>query len=57
MSCGPTRAGSVVTLSANGLLNDSLRAVPYAGDAAHLAVLAQRADGGWAVALVKRRQC
>ncbi len=52
MSCGPAREGDRLTLAGNGALSGSLRCVPFAKDAKHLAVLARRDNGGSAVALV-----
>jgi acyl-CoA dehydrogenase len=51
LSCGPTRNESLA-LSARGTLHGTLRAIPFAGDVGHLAVLAQRESGPLAVALV-----
>jgi acyl-CoA dehydrogenase len=56
MTCGPTREGDRLTLAANGTLGGSLRAVPFAGDAQHLALLARRQAGGSVVVLVDRSQ-
>jgi acyl-CoA dehydrogenase len=52
MTCAPVRDGEKLTLSGNGTLNGSLRSVPFAKGARHLAVLARREAGGAAVALV-----
>jgi acyl-CoA dehydrogenase len=52
MTCAPVRNGEKLTLSGNGTLNGSLRSVPFAKGARHLAVLARREAGGAAVALV-----
>jgi acyl-CoA dehydrogenase len=56
MACGPARDGDRVALAANGTLTGSLRAVPFAKDARHIAVLARRDNGGSAVALVEASQ-
>jgi acyl-CoA dehydrogenase len=53
MACGPAREGEQPTLGRNGLLSGRLRAVAFAADAEHLAVLAHREAGGDAVALVE----
>jgi acyl-CoA dehydrogenase len=53
MTCGPTREGDRLTLAANGSLSGSVRAVPFAKDAHHLALLVYRDGGGLAVALVE----
>jgi acyl-CoA dehydrogenase len=55
LSCAPTRASDRVTLSARGAVSGSLAAVPFAADAEHLALLAERSNGGLAVALVPTR--
>jgi acyl-CoA dehydrogenase len=56
MTCGPTREGDRLTLGGNGALSGSLRSVPFAKDAKHLAVLARRENGGAVVALVDASQ-
>jgi acyl-CoA dehydrogenase len=56
MTCGPAREGDRLMLAANGSLSGSLRSVPFAKDARHLAVLARRDNGGSAVALVDASQ-
>jgi acyl-CoA dehydrogenase len=56
MSCGPAREGHRLTLAGNGALSGSLRSIPFAKDAKHLAVLAARDNGGSAVALVDASQ-
>ncbi len=53
MTCAPVRDGDKVTLGAGGTLSGSLRAVPFARDAGHLALIVERASGGAAVALVE----
>ena len=53
MSCGPTREGDEVTLGRDGTLAGRLRAVPFAKEAKHLAVLARRKNGADVVALVE----
>ncbi len=54
MTCGPVREGDRVMLTKDGTLSGRLRAVPYAKEAQHVAVLAEREGGGVAVALVER---
>jgi len=56
MTCGPVRDGDALTLGANGTLSGTLRSVPFARDARHLALLVQREGGGSAVALVETSQ-
>ena len=56
MTCGPAREGDRLTLGGNGALSGSLRSVPFAKDAKHLAVLARRENGGSGVALVDASQ-
>jgi acyl-CoA dehydrogenase len=56
MTCGPAREGDRLTLAGNGTLSGALRAVPFAKDAEHLAVVARRDNGGVAVALVDASQ-
>ena len=46
MTCGPAREGDRLMLAGNGTLSGSLRAVAFAKDAEHLAVLARRDNGG-----------
>ena len=53
MSCGPARAGDRIVLANGGTLSGRLRAVPFAKEAGHLALLAEREGGGRAVALVE----
>jgi alkylation response protein AidB-like acyl-CoA dehydrogenase len=53
MTCGPVRYGDLVMLGRSGTLTGRLRAVPFARDAHHIAVLAERESGGHAVALVE----
>jgi acyl-CoA dehydrogenase len=53
MSCGPTRDGDKIVLAANGTLSGRMRAVPFAQDAQHLALIARRENGGTAVALIE----
>jgi alkylation response protein AidB-like acyl-CoA dehydrogenase len=47
------RYGDLVMLGRSGTLTGRLRAVPFARDAQHIAVLAERESGGHAVALVE----
>jgi len=54
MTCGPVREGDRVTLAKNGTLTGRLRAVPFAKDVQHIALLADREGGGLAVALVEK---
>jgi len=53
MSCGPTRDGDQVTLAKSGSLTGRLRAIPFANEAKHLALLARREGGGAVIALVE----
>jgi acyl-CoA dehydrogenase len=55
MSCGPTRAHETVALTPAGELKGRLRAVPFAKEAEHIALLAQR-QGRAVVALVDAAQ-
>ncbi|MBX9588172.1 MAG: acyl-CoA/acyl-ACP dehydrogenase [Hyphomonadaceae bacterium] len=52
MAC-TARAGHPVSLTANGSLSGRLRAVPFGRAARHLALLARRESGDWAVVLVE----
>src|SRR5437763_10815481 len=52
MSLAPTRPSDRITLNADGTLSGQARAVPFAKDAKHLAVLAESS-----VALVETRAC
>ena len=52
MSVAPARPGDAITLNADGTLSGRARGVPFAGEAAHLAVLA-----GSSVALVETKDC
>jgi len=54
MTCGPVRDGDRVTLAKNGTLTGRLRAVAFAKDAQHIALVAEREGGGLAVALVEK---
>jgi len=56
MTCGPARQGDRLMLAGNGTLSGPLRAVPFAKDAEHLAVVARRDNGGVAVALLDASQ-
>ena len=53
MSCGPTRDGDQITLAKGGSLIGRLRAIPFANEAKHLALLARRETGGRAIALME----
>jgi acyl-CoA dehydrogenase len=53
LSCGPTRDRDRLEIGAGGVLNGTLRSVPFARETEHLAVLARRPAGGYAIALVK----
>ena len=55
MSCGPTRAQETVALTSAGELKGRLRAVPFAKEAEHIALLAQR-QGRAVVALIDAGQ-
>jgi acyl-CoA dehydrogenase len=54
MTCGPVRHGDLVMLGRNGTLTGRLRAIPFAKDVQHVALVAEREGGGLAVALVER---
>jgi alkylation response protein AidB-like acyl-CoA dehydrogenase len=51
MTIAPVRPGDEMTLDDDGLLNGRARAVPFARDAGHFAVLTEN-GAGWSVALV-----
>jgi acyl-CoA dehydrogenase len=53
MACSPARETDRISLAEGGTLSGRLRAVPFARDARHLALLAERDGGGHAVALVE----
>jgi acyl-CoA dehydrogenase len=55
MSCGPARAQETVALTSAGELRGRLRAVPFAKEAKHIALLAQR-QGRNVVALIDAGQ-
>ncbi|MDA1098271.1 MAG: acyl-CoA dehydrogenase [Proteobacteria bacterium] len=56
MSVAPTRRGDTLTLGADGKLSGTARAVSFAAEVGHLAVLAQ-GGGGAVVALVEVVDC
>jgi acyl-CoA dehydrogenase len=56
MSLAPAQPGEPILLDADGTLRGRARAVPFAPEAAHFAVLAQGATGAH-VALVEARAC
>ena len=56
MTVAPTRLSDTLTLDKDGLLTGHASAVPFAGEAAHIAVLADSAAGP-AAALVAARDC
>ena len=56
LTCGPAREGERVTLSGNGTVSGSVRAIPFAKGAEHIALLAQRQEGGLVVALLDTSQ-
>ncbi len=56
MSVAPARSGDKLALAADGTLSGTARAVPFAAEVEHLAVLADSADGP-AVALVSIADC
>ncbi|MBL6951109.1 MAG: acyl-CoA dehydrogenase [Alphaproteobacteria bacterium] len=56
MSVAPTRRGDTLTLGADGVLSGVARAVTFAAEVEHLAVLAQ-GSGGAVVALVTVADC
>lgn len=53
MACGPARDADRVVLAKGGTVSGRLRAVAFAREAKHLALLAEREGGGTAVALVE----
>ena len=55
MCCGPTRAHETVAVTSAGELKGRLRAVPFAKEASHIALLAQR-QGRAVVALIDAAQ-
>ncbi len=55
MTCAPARPGDMAKVEGNGTISGRLRAVPMAKDASHLAVLAKRGDGRYAVALIEAK--
>jgi acyl-CoA dehydrogenase len=56
MTVAPAGPKERVTLDADGTLSGRLRGIPFAGDAKHIAVLAQRANG-LSIALVNAGAC
>jgi acyl-CoA dehydrogenase len=56
MSVAPARPGDTITLNADGTLRGRARAVPFAKEAKHLAVLAGE-QNGFRVALVETKAC
>ena len=56
MTVAPSGPRDRVQIGRDGLLNGRARRVPFARDAAHVAVLAS-SDNGWMVALVEAAQC
>lgn len=56
MSLAPAQPGDAIVVDADGMLRGRVRAIPFAAEAAHFAVLAQGA-GGTQVALVEARAC
>ena len=56
MTCAPVRDGEKLTLAGKGTLGGSLRSVPFARGAKHIAVLARREAGGSAIVLVEASQ-
>ena len=65
LAAAPVRAADSVELRADGTLSGRAAKVPFAREAAHVAVLARHgpragaggADAGWRVALVERARC
>lgn len=56
LSVAPVRDGEHLRVDANGGISGSAHAIPFGRDAAHLAVVARRAQGT-VVALIERRLC
>lgn len=56
MTVAPARPGDRITLKGDGTLSGRARGVPFAGDARHLAVLAEGAAGA-TIALVRAKAC
>jgi len=56
MACAPAREGETLTLSGDGTLSGTLRSIPFAKGARHIAVLAGRQGGGVSVALLDASQ-
>ena len=56
MTVAPARPGERIALGADGTLSGRARAVPFAGDALHIAVLAH-GPGGTSIALVDAKAC
>ena len=53
MACGPAREGDRAVLGKGGTVSGRLRAISFAREARHLALLVEREGGGEAVALVE----
>jgi alkylation response protein AidB-like acyl-CoA dehydrogenase len=53
MACGPVREGDRVVLAKGGTVSGRLRAISFASEAKHIALLVEREGGGEAVALVE----
>jgi acyl-CoA dehydrogenase len=53
MACGPVRDADRIILAKSGTVSGRLRAIAFAREARHLALLAEREGGGEAVALVE----
>jgi acyl-CoA dehydrogenase len=53
MACGPAREGDRVILGEGGTVSGRLRAISFAKEARHLALLVEREAGGEAVALIE----
>ena len=56
MTVAPAGPRDTIKLDADGALSGRARGVPFAKDAAHLAVLAQSGNG-WSIALVDAKSC
>jgi acyl-CoA dehydrogenase len=57
MTVAPASPKDRITLNADGTLSGRARGVPFAGDAKHIAVLAQGAAGALSIALVDASAC
>jgi acyl-CoA dehydrogenase len=53
MACGPAREGDRIVLGKGGTVSGRLRAIAFAREAGHLALVVEREGGGEAVALIE----